>query len=141
VTHDVRASLRRTVYLRDDRTDSNFVRGSDLVPDMRPLRIPHDRGRHYVAGAPLQTIREDQRASLKPLVDPYPTLIAEIRRAHSGEVLALEIYSSSTLSRPTRRRRQQWMGVCCGWPCGDERHARMRAQEQTRTAGRETITM
>jgi Fic family protein len=39
------------------------------------------RGRHYVAGAPLQRIRENLRASRKQLVDPYPTLTAEIRRA------------------------------------------------------------
>jgi len=39
------------------------------------------RGRLYVAGAPLQTIRQELRAARKPLADPYPTLTGEIRRA------------------------------------------------------------
>ncbi len=39
------------------------------------------RGRHYVAGAPLREIQERLRASRKPLEDPYPTLLGEIRRA------------------------------------------------------------
>lgn len=39
------------------------------------------RGRHYVAGEPLRQIQTDLRASRKPLDDPYPTLIGEIRRA------------------------------------------------------------
>lgn len=38
------------------------------------------RGRHYVAGDPLRQIQADLRASRKPLDDPYPTLIGEIRR-------------------------------------------------------------
>lgn len=39
------------------------------------------RGRHYVAGEPLRQIRAALRADRKPLDDPYPTLIGEIRRA------------------------------------------------------------
>jgi hypothetical protein len=39
------------------------------------------RGRHYVACEPLRKIREQLRAERKPLEDPYPTLIGEIRRA------------------------------------------------------------
>lgn len=39
------------------------------------------RGRHYVAGDALRKIRGQLRADRKPLVDPYPTLIGEIRRA------------------------------------------------------------
>lgn len=39
------------------------------------------RGRHYVAGRPLQAIREQLRADRIPLDDPYPTLTGEIRRA------------------------------------------------------------
>jgi Fic family protein len=39
------------------------------------------RGRHYIAGEPLQQIREQLRAERKPLDDPYPTLTGEIRRA------------------------------------------------------------
>lgn len=39
------------------------------------------RGRHYVAGEPLRQIRAELRAARKPLDDPYPTLIGEIRRA------------------------------------------------------------
>ena len=39
------------------------------------------RGRHYVAGEPLRQIQTDLRSSRKPLDDPYPTLLAEIRRA------------------------------------------------------------
>lgn len=39
------------------------------------------RGRHYVAGEPLRQIQANLRAERKPLVDPYPTLRDEIRRA------------------------------------------------------------
>ena len=39
------------------------------------------RGRHYVAGEPLRQIQAALRAARKPLDDPYPTLIGEIRRA------------------------------------------------------------
>lgn len=39
------------------------------------------RGRHYVAGKPLQQIQAELRAGRKPMADPYPTLIREIRRA------------------------------------------------------------
>ncbi|MBB3042461.1 Fic family protein [Nocardioides soli] len=39
------------------------------------------RGRHYVAGEPLRQIQAELRAERKPLTDPYPTLIGEIRRA------------------------------------------------------------
>ncbi|MCL2542795.1 MAG: Fic family protein [Nocardioidaceae bacterium] len=39
------------------------------------------RGRHYVAGEPLRQIQAALRATRKPLDDPYPTLIGEIRRA------------------------------------------------------------
>lgn len=39
------------------------------------------RGRHYVAGEPLRQIQAELRAERKPLDDPYPTLIGEIRRA------------------------------------------------------------
>jgi Fic family protein len=40
------------------------------------------RGRHYVAGPPLQTIRKQLREARHPLNDPYPTLTTEIRRVH-----------------------------------------------------------
>jgi hypothetical protein len=40
------------------------------------------RGRHYVAGPPLQTIRKQLRQARHPLNDPYPTRTTEIRRAH-----------------------------------------------------------
>lgn len=40
------------------------------------------RGRHYVAGRPLNDIRERLRAERRPLDDPYPMLLGEIRRAH-----------------------------------------------------------
>jgi len=40
------------------------------------------RGRHYVAGEPLRRIHEKLRAARRPLEDPYPTLLGEIRRAH-----------------------------------------------------------
>lgn len=39
------------------------------------------RGRHYVAGEPLRQIQAELRADRKPLADPYPTLLGEIRRA------------------------------------------------------------
>jgi len=75
--------VTRPSYLKlvgvDERTGTrDLVAASECgLLDARGER----RGRHYVAGAPLQTIREDLRASRKPLVDPYPTLTAEIRRA------------------------------------------------------------
>ena len=39
------------------------------------------RGRHYVAGEPLRKIQGQLRAERKPLEDPYPTVLGEIRRA------------------------------------------------------------
>lgn len=39
------------------------------------------RGRHYVAGEPLRQIQNELRAQRKPLTDPYPTLLGEVRRA------------------------------------------------------------
>ncbi|HET7387607.1 MAG TPA: Fic family protein [Nocardioidaceae bacterium] len=39
------------------------------------------RGRYYVAGQPLREIQEELRAARRPLEDPYPTLLGEIRRA------------------------------------------------------------
>jgi len=39
------------------------------------------RGRHYVAGEPLRQIQAELRAARKPLDDPYPTLVGEIRRS------------------------------------------------------------
>ncbi len=39
------------------------------------------RGRHYVAGRPLTEIRDRLRSERKPLEDPYPRLLAEIRRS------------------------------------------------------------
>ncbi len=39
------------------------------------------RGRHYAAGEPLRQIQAELRADRKPLADPYPTLLGEIRRA------------------------------------------------------------
>lgn len=75
--------VTRPSYLKltdvDERTGTrDLVAASERgLLDARGER----RGRHYVAGAPLQTIREDLRASRQPLIDPYPTLTAEIRRA------------------------------------------------------------
>lgn len=39
------------------------------------------RGRYYIAGVPLRSIRQQLRSQRMPLSDPYPTLTAEIRRA------------------------------------------------------------
>jgi len=39
------------------------------------------RGRYYVAGEPLREIQAALRADRRSLVDPYPTLVGEIRRA------------------------------------------------------------
>lgn len=63
----------------DERTATrDLVHAADLgLLDARGER----RGRHYVAGKPLQRIRGDLRAERQPLDDPYPTLIGEIRRA------------------------------------------------------------
>ncbi|MGH3347072.1 MAG: Fic family protein [Nocardioides sp.] len=38
------------------------------------------RGRYYVAGEPLRQVSEQLRSERKPLEDPYPTLLTEIRR-------------------------------------------------------------
>lgn len=39
------------------------------------------RGRHYVAGEELRTLRDELRSQRAPLEDPYPELIAQIRRS------------------------------------------------------------
>lgn len=39
------------------------------------------RGRYYVAGEPLRALRDELRAQRGPLVDPYPSLMKEVRRA------------------------------------------------------------
>lgn len=39
------------------------------------------RGRHYVAGEELRLLRDELRSQRKPLDDPYPDLITQIRRA------------------------------------------------------------
>jgi Fic family protein len=63
----------------DERTATrDLVNAADLgLLEPRGER----RGRHYVAGEPLQAIREQLRTERKPLADPYPTLLSEIRRA------------------------------------------------------------
>jgi Fic family protein len=63
----------------DERTATrDLVNAAELgLLDARGER----RARHYVAGEPLRKIREQLRAERKPLEDPYPTLIGEIRRA------------------------------------------------------------
>lgn len=38
------------------------------------------RGRYYVAGTPLQALRAHRRETRKPLVDPYPDLMSQVRR-------------------------------------------------------------
>jgi Fic family protein len=63
----------------DERTATrDLVHAADLgLLDPRGER----RGRHYVAGEPLQEIRAQLRSARSPLEDPYPTLSGEIRRA------------------------------------------------------------
>lgn len=63
----------------DERTATrDLVNAADLgLLETRGER----RGRYYVAGEPLQAIREQLRTDRKPLADPYPTLLSEIRRA------------------------------------------------------------
>jgi len=63
----------------DERTATrDLVHAAELgVLEARGER----RGRHYVAGEPLRQIQEQLRAERKPLQDPYPTLLGEIRRA------------------------------------------------------------
>ncbi len=39
------------------------------------------RGRHYVAGAPLRRLQKELRAERRPVAEPYPTLMGDIRRA------------------------------------------------------------
>ena len=63
----------------DERTATrDLVKAADLgLLEVRGER----RGRHYVAGEPLQQMRDQLRATRKPLQDPYPSLMGEIRRA------------------------------------------------------------
>jgi len=63
----------------DERTATrDLVHATELgLLDARGER----RGRHYVAGEPLRKFQEQLRAERKPLQDPYPTLLGEIRRA------------------------------------------------------------
>lgn len=75
--------VTRPSYLKhtalDERTATrDLVRAADLG-----LLAPKGerRGRHYLAGEPLTAIREELRRGRAPLVDPYPTLADEIRRA------------------------------------------------------------
>ena len=63
----------------DERTATrDLVHAAELgVLEARGER----RGRHYVAGEPLRQVQEHLRAERKPVEDPYPTLLGEIRRA------------------------------------------------------------
>jgi len=63
----------------DERTATrDLVNAADLgLLDARGER----RGRYYVAGEPLRQIQERLRTARRPLEDPYPTLLREIRRA------------------------------------------------------------
>jgi Fic family protein len=63
----------------DERTATrDLVHAAELgVLEARGER----RGRYYVAGEPLRRIQEQLRAERKPLEDPYPTLLGEIRRS------------------------------------------------------------
>lgn len=75
--------VTRPVYVKltglDERTATrDLVNAAELgLLEPRGER----RGRHYVAGLPLQEIQQALRASRHPLVDPYPLLPDEIRRA------------------------------------------------------------
>jgi Fic family protein len=46
------------------------------------LLEPHGqtRGRYYLAGPPLSEVRAELRRARRPLEDPYPTFVAELRR-------------------------------------------------------------
>lgn len=63
----------------DERTATrDLVNAADLgLLEARGER----RGRHYIAGEPLQAIRRQLRTERKPVADPYPTLLNEVRRA------------------------------------------------------------
>ncbi|GAB3738697.1 Fic family protein [Microlunatus parietis] len=63
----------------DERTATrDLVNGADAgLLEARGER----RGRHYVAGEPLRAIREELRTGRKPLTDPYPALLGQLRRA------------------------------------------------------------
>lgn len=63
----------------DERTATrDLVNAADLgLLEARGER----RGRHYVAGEPLRRLHERLRAERRPLEDPYPNLLTEIRRA------------------------------------------------------------
>jgi len=75
--------VTRPSYLRfadvDERTATRDLVGAAEIGilDAQGER----RGRYYVAGAPLSRLREELRTRRQPLVDPYPTLSDEIRRA------------------------------------------------------------
>ena len=74
--------ITRPSYLRltelDERTATrDLVTATDRgLLEARGER----RGRHYVAGPPLQELRDELRSTRAPLIDPYPTLAQEIRR-------------------------------------------------------------
>jgi hypothetical protein len=76
-------AVTRPSYLKcadvDERTATrDLVGAADIgLLDARGER----RGRHYLAGERLRAIRDELRGRRTPLVDPYPTLSAEIRRA------------------------------------------------------------
>jgi Fic family protein len=63
----------------DERTATrDLVNAAELgLLDARGER----RGRHYVAGELLRRLRQQLRATRRPLDDPYPDLLGEIRRA------------------------------------------------------------
>lgn len=63
----------------DERTATrDLVAAADLgLLEARGER----RGRYYVAGQPLRAVQEHLRAERRPLQDPYPSLLGEIRRA------------------------------------------------------------
>jgi len=74
-----RPSYRKLTELDERTATRDLVRLAELgLLEARGER----RGRHYVAGEPLRRIQEELRAERKPLEDPYPTLLGEIRRAH-----------------------------------------------------------
>ncbi len=73
-----RPSYVKLTALDERSATRDLVKAADLgLLEARGER----RGRHYVAGEPLRQMRDQLRAARKPLEDPYPSLMGEIRRA------------------------------------------------------------
>lgn len=75
--------VQRSTYLkRVELEQRTATRDLSALVDAGLLRaVGQTRGRYYLAGEPLASVYQRVRSKRLPLVDPYPTLMAEVRRA------------------------------------------------------------